>query len=136
MPDFSTFANSEVAEYAAFRARLLEALDVTEDDLEALDRLDNYGVARREFEAERAYFADVYLPAMVERVRARVMAEVMGTLKRCAGNDPACPCQDGDVCHYRDDPITSTDGIRPHRELTEAEAKMARECNSIPWPPR
>ena len=22
----------------------------------------------------------------------------------CPGNDPACPCQDGDACHYRDIP--------------------------------
>jgi hypothetical protein len=22
----------------------------------------------------------------------------------CIGNDPACPCQDGDACHYRDIP--------------------------------
>lgn len=21
---------------------------------------------------------------------------------RCIGNDPLCPCQDGDACHYRD----------------------------------
>jgi hypothetical protein len=21
---------------------------------------------------------------------------------RCIGNDPMCPCQDGDACHYRD----------------------------------
>ena len=22
----------------------------------------------------------------------------------CIGNDPGCPCQDGDACHYRDIP--------------------------------
>ncbi len=24
----------------------------------------------------------------------------------CIGNDPACPCQDGDACHYKDTPTT------------------------------
>lgn len=24
-----------------------------------------------------------------------------GTRKPCIGNDPTCPCQDGDMCHYR-----------------------------------
>lgn len=27
-----------------------------------------------------------------------------GTTKRCIGNDPGCPCQDGDACHYVDMP--------------------------------
>lgn len=31
----------------------------------------------------------------------------------CAGSDPACPCQDGDTCHYRDSPITGTRAMRP-----------------------
>lgn len=26
----------------------------------------------------------------------------------CIGNDPTCPCQDGDLCHYIDDPVTGT----------------------------
>lgn len=26
----------------------------------------------------------------------------------CRGNDPYCPCQDGDSCHYVDDPATGT----------------------------
>lgn len=29
----------------------------------------------------------------------------------CIGNDPTCPCQDGDVCHYVDDPITGTPAL-------------------------
>lgn len=26
----------------------------------------------------------------------------------CIGNDPACPCQDGDLCHYKDSPDGKT----------------------------
>lgn len=26
----------------------------------------------------------------------------------CVGNDPACPCQDGDLCHYKDSPDGKT----------------------------
>jgi len=26
----------------------------------------------------------------------------------CIGADPTCPCQDGDPCHYRDDPVSGT----------------------------
>ncbi len=26
----------------------------------------------------------------------------------CIGADPTCPCQDGDPCHYRDDPTNGT----------------------------
>lgn len=33
----------------------------------------------------------------------------------CIGGDPTCPCQDGDLCHYVDDPVTGTKAmqIRP-----------------------
>lgn len=27
---------------------------------------------------------------------------------KCIGLDPTCPCQDGDVCHYVDDPKSET----------------------------
>jgi len=33
----------------------------------------------------------------------------------CIGNDPACPCQDGDACHYKDTPTTKAWPI-PKRE--------------------
>lgn len=26
----------------------------------------------------------------------------------CPHGDPTCPCQDGDLCHYEDDPVTGT----------------------------
>jgi hypothetical protein len=31
----------------------------------------------------------------------------------CPHGDPACPCQDGDVCHYVDDPATGTKAMQP-----------------------
>lgn len=31
----------------------------------------------------------------------------------CAFGDPFCPCQDGDVCHYVDDPETGTKAMAP-----------------------
>lgn len=31
-----------------------------------------------------------------------------GQITPCRGQDPACPCQDGDICHYVDDPKTGT----------------------------
>jgi hypothetical protein len=39
----------------------------------------------------------------------------------CPFGDPTCPCQDGDVCHYRDDPVTGTKAmIPPPRRLHKA----------------
>lgn len=32
------------------------------------------------------------------------MAEGLNSTTGCIGNDPGCPCQDGDACHYRDIP--------------------------------
>jgi hypothetical protein len=34
-------------------------------------------------------------PPTAQRISSRVVAV-------CIGNDPLCPCQDGDACHYRD----------------------------------
>jgi hypothetical protein len=31
----------------------------------------------------------------------------------CPHGDPTCPCQDGDVCHYVDDPATGTKAMQP-----------------------
>lgn len=47
----------------------------------------------------------------------------------CIGNDPLCPCQDGDLCHYRGpnawrpakwlpkDGKTSLDGLQPNQHI-------------------
>lgn len=34
--------------------------------------------------------------------------------KPCIGNDPLCPCQDGDVCHYRDLPDSPAMPVPSH----------------------
>jgi hypothetical protein len=31
----------------------------------------------------------------------------------CIGNDPLCPCQDGDACHYKDAGKTKAWPVRP-----------------------
>lgn len=31
----------------------------------------------------------------------------------CPHGDPTCPCPDGDVCHYEDDPVTGTTAMTP-----------------------
>jgi hypothetical protein len=36
-----------------------------------------------------------YPPDSEQRISSRVVAV-------CIGDDPLCPCQDGDACHYRD----------------------------------
>lgn len=36
------------------------------------------------------------------------LAACLATPEPCIGHDPRCPCQDGDSCHYRDDPATGT----------------------------
>lgn len=38
-----------------------------------------------------------------------------GQRKPCIGNDPTCPCQDGDLCHYVDDPVTGTKAMLVER---------------------
>lgn len=39
----------------------------------------------------------------------------------CIGNDPYCPCQDGDLCHYEgDDPMEI---IKPMK-MTDSERKF------------
>lgn len=46
-------------------------------------------------------------------------ADVSGVcMPPCPGNDPLCPCQDGDACHYRDMP----DGTKAF-EIQENEAR-------------
>jgi len=34
----------------------------------------------------------------------------------CAGNDPLCPCQDGDACHYRDSGETKAWPVPEHTQ--------------------
>lgn len=34
----------------------------------------------------------------------------------CVYGDPTCPCQDGDLCHYVDDPETGTPAMAPPPE--------------------
>jgi hypothetical protein len=48
----------------------------------------------------------------------------------CIGNDPACPCQDGDACHYRD---TATTKAWP---IPQAEPKRGINWQPIETAPR
>lgn len=38
----------------------------------------------------------------------------------CIGNDPSCPCQDGDLCHYKDSPDGKTKAWAAPAEPTAA----------------
>ena len=96
-------------ESATFMARLADALeaemtarrDLT-DKIEALAR-------RLKRLAVGGPAHDGYNTALRD-----CMSELLGLVsgdKKTGGercSDPACPCQDGDVCHYEDDPITGT----------------------------
>jgi hypothetical protein len=62
---------------------------------------------------------------------------------RCRGNDPACPCQDGDLCHYVDDPITGTKAMPAPDDLARTLAdEMGKHrptatqfCAGCDWTP-
>lgn len=44
----------------------------------------------------------------------------------CIGNDPACPCQDGDACHYKDTPTTKAWPIpQAEQERPQIEVSLA-----------
>jgi hypothetical protein len=55
--------------------------------------------------------AGALLIAEIERLSA-VLPEP------CAGNDPTCPCQDGDPCHYEDFSGTPAFSVLPEPEET------------------
>ena len=46
-------------------------------------------------------------------------------MKRCIGNDPSCPCQDGDACHYR--AVAGTPAMRKPKLLSEFH--IAKTCS-------
>ena len=54
-------------------------------------------------------------------------APVVPQAEPCIGNDPACPCQDGDACHYRDTATTKAWPI-PQREHMEAVPLREPNC--------
>lgn len=41
------------------------------------------------------------------------MSDTQPATAACAFGDPTCPCQDGDVCHYVDDPLSETLAMTP-----------------------
>lgn len=45
---------------------------------------------------------------MAEEPTGEQAREFLGHVRRCPHGDPTCPCQDGDWCHYEDDPATGT----------------------------
>lgn len=54
-------------------------------------------------------------------VRDHIRAALSTAKEGCAGNDPTCPCQDGDACHYK------TYGDSPAMEIPPPTAKAASE---------
>lgn len=46
---------------------------------------------------------------------------------KCIGNDPACPCQDGDACHYRDIPGSPGWPVKEEPNMTQTTADDEEE---------
>ena len=53
--------------------------------------------------------------------REQVHSEWRTEIPNCG--DPLCPCQDGDICHYVDDPVSGTKAFPP---LTDEEKEEKR----------
>ena len=50
----------------------------------------------------------------------------------CIGNDPRCPCQDGLLCHYVDDPVGKTPAMTiPPRAAAEVEGEIEKMATAI-----
>ena len=74
----------------------------------------------------------------MDRRRGRATQAHRGNaMSTCPGNDPGCPCQDGDACHYRDMPgspglSTTPDGwcvFPPHVfPLSDYRPHVAIDC--------
>jgi hypothetical protein len=47
------------------------------------------------------------MPAAPQELAPQELAQLAPPKREpCIGNNPACPCQDGDACHYKDTPTT------------------------------
>ena len=67
------------------------------------------------------------MPAAPQELAPQELAQLAPPKREpCIGNNPACPCQDGDACHYRDTettkawPIPQTESQRPKIEVSLA----------------
>jgi hypothetical protein len=54
----------------------------------------------------------------------------------CIGNDPYCPCQDGDSCHYRD--IPGSPGwplptVNRRRAMSEFRPTLCCDTHELAW---
>lgn len=49
---------------------------------------------------------------------------------RCIGNDPSCPCRDGDVCHYVDTP--GTRALHVPDGTSRSNVCGCRACSGLP----
>ena len=53
----------------------------------------------------------VWCPEVIDALRA-----ALAQPQSCVGNDPLCPCQDGDVCNYRDSGETKAWPVPEHTQ--------------------
>lgn len=76
---------------------------------------------------------------MISRAELSALRERNAELERqsaCASRDQGCPCQEGDLCNYRDDPVSGTTGfitLRARLESSEAENVLLRSVAEAAW---
>ena len=54
-------------------------------------------------------------------------------MSRCIGNDPYCPCQDGDACHYADMPGSPAMPLPAAERIAIALWHRFAPSSSIEW---
>lgn len=87
-------------------ANLYEALKALVEATEAADKPGDYGVSSEDGtmlkarEALKEYELEYSCARGFGYFRVKPSEEV-AIRGKCIGNDATCPCQDGDMCHYR-----------------------------------
>ena len=97
----------------------------------ALVRAYNAGYMAGHHDTAEGGFVDIH-PSDMDTYHADVVAELglpaAPQAEPCIGNDSACPCQDGDACHYKD----AADGTKAW-PVPQAEPKREpRPCTCHP----
>lgn len=60
---------------------------------------------------------------------ANELEALLSAPPRCRGNDPVCPCQDGDICHY----VDGADGTKAMAPPRSAEGRADEVPPSHTW---